>query len=126
MRSVLFIVLAAAAACSASPDGGGDDDGSGDIPASCGNAAPDPGEQCDDGNDNRFDGCRPDCTKVDPIAPTAMTWQYIEIPGTKCIDGSPAGFAINHNPASTRRRWPIATAGSPGVRGWTRSWSRSR
>ena len=102
MRSVLFIVLAAAAACSASPDGGGDDDGSGDIPASCGNNAPDPGEQCDDGNDNRFDGCRPDCTAVDPITPEPMAWKYFEIPGTKCNDGTPAGFSVNYNPASTK------------------------
>ena len=61
MRSVFCIMLAATAACSAS-SGTGDDD---DIPASCGNSTPDPGEQCDDGNDNRFDGCRPDCTAVD-------------------------------------------------------------
>jgi cysteine-rich repeat protein len=98
MRSVLCIVLAAAAACSASP-GTGDDD---DIPASCGNSTPDPGEQCDDGNDNRFDGCRPDCTLVDPIQPPAMAWKYFEIPGTKCIDGTPAGFSVNYNPASTK------------------------
>ena len=69
MRSVFCIVLAtvvvaAGTGCSESPSG---DDGF-EIPAGCGNAAPDPGEQCDDGNDNRFDGCRPDCTAVDPIS----------------------------------------------------------
>jgi cysteine-rich repeat protein len=28
----------------------------------CGNGSPDPGEDCDDGNQNYGDGCRPDCT----------------------------------------------------------------
>ena len=101
MRSVLCIVLAAAALAGCTKGSGtGDDDD--DIPASCGNKTPDPGEQCDDGNDNRFDGCRPDCTAVDPLMPTAMTWQYFEIPGTKCNDGSVAGFSVNYNPASTK------------------------
>lgn len=98
MRNVFCILLVATAACSASP-GSGDDDS---IPAGCGNAAADPGEQCDDGNDNRFDGCRPDCTLVDPIHPSAMVWQYFEIPGTTCLDGTPAGFSVNFNPASTK------------------------
>jgi hypothetical protein len=31
-----------------------------------------------------------------------MTWQYFEIPGTKCNDGTPAGFSVNFNPASTK------------------------
>ena len=101
MRSVLCILLAATAtaACTGSGSGGGDDD---NIPASCGNARPDPGEQCDDGNDNRFDGCLPDCTAVEPLQPTAMQWQYFEIPGTKCLDGKPAGFSVNFNPDSTK------------------------
>lgn len=109
MRSAASFMLAALAACSSPSSDGGSDGGNGsgsadanDIPVNCGNSTPDPGEQCDDGNDNRFDGCRPNCTKVDPIAPAAMTWQYIEIPGTKCIDGSPAGFGVNYNPASTK------------------------
>jgi cysteine-rich repeat protein len=97
MRSLLCIVLAATAACGTDPSTGDDD-----VPASCGNAKPDPGEQCDDGNDDRFDGCRPDCTSVDPLQPTAMVWQWFEIPGTKCIDGTPAGFSVNFNPASTK------------------------
>jgi len=96
MRSVFFLVLVATG-CSQSSTG--DDD---DIPANCGNGSVDTGEQCDDGNDNRFDGCRPDCTAVDPIQATPMTWQYFEIPGTKCIDGTPAGFSVNYNPASTK------------------------
>jgi len=97
MRTLICIVLASTAACSASNTG--DDD---DIPASCGNKMPDPGEQCDDGNMNAFDGCRPDCTLVDPIHPDPMTWQFFEIAGTKCIDGTPAGFSVNYNPSSTK------------------------
>jgi cysteine-rich repeat protein len=94
-----IVLVIAAAACSASPGG---DDGGDDIPAGCGNMAPDPGEQCDDGNDDRFDGCRPDCTAVEPIQAEPMTWKYFEIPGTKCNDGTPAGFSVNINPASTK------------------------
>jgi cysteine-rich repeat protein len=104
MRSLFCIVLATAVAaagagCSEGPDAG--DDGF-DVPAGCGNATPDPGEQCDDGNDNRFDGCRPDCTAVEQLKPEPMTWRYFEIPGTKCIDGTPAGFSVNFNPSSTK------------------------
>ena len=91
MRSVFYIMLVATAACGTTPGTGDDDD---DVPASCGNSTPDPGEQCDDGNDNRFDGCRPDCSAVDPIVPPAMAWKYFEIPGTKCLDGTPAGFSV--------------------------------
>jgi cysteine-rich repeat protein len=102
-RCLSLVVLAASAACGSSSsddlDGGVD---ATNIPVNCGNGTLDPGEECDDGNSNRFDGCRPDCTKVDPITPTALTWQYFEIPGTKCIDGTPAGFSVNHNPASTK------------------------
>lgn len=107
MRTSFCIVLAALTACS-SPSSNGAIDGSvseddaNDIPLNCGNSIVDSDEQCDDGNDNRFDGCRPNCTTVAPIQPSAMTWQYIEIPGTKCVDGTPAGFSVNHNPASTK------------------------
>lgn len=97
MRTVFCLLVAAAAACGQGPTG--DDD---DIPADCGNGTLDTGEQCDDGNDNRFDGCRPDCTSVAPIQAEPMTWQYFEIPGTKCIDGTPAGFSVNINPASSK------------------------
>jgi cysteine-rich repeat protein len=99
MRSLIFLV-ATLAACTASP--GGDDMGD-DGPASCGNNTLDTGEQCDDGNDNSFDGCRADCTIVDKLTPgDPMTWRYYEIPGTKCIDGTPAGFSVNYNPAATK------------------------
>lgn len=84
-------------ACSDSGGGGGDD-----APPGCGDGEVVAPEQCDDGNDDGFDGCRNDCTMVEPITPTTpMAWQYFEIPGTACIDGTPAGFSVNHNPAST-------------------------
>lgn len=73
-----------------------------DAPPGCGDGVVGMGEQCDDGNDNRFDGCRPDCTTVDKLAPQPMTWQYFAIPGTTCIDGTQAGFSVNFNPASTK------------------------
>lgn len=96
MRSISCAVLATAFGCGSSPEMGDD------VPAGCGDAVVDPDEQCDDGNDNRFDGCRPDCTIVDPLTPTAMTWQFFEIPEATCIDGTPAGFSVNFNPASTK------------------------
>jgi cysteine-rich repeat protein len=42
----------------ASEDGGG---GTGGTPAACGDATTDPGEACDDGNEEAFDGCTPRC-----------------------------------------------------------------
>jgi cysteine-rich repeat protein len=99
--SCLVLVVTACGSSSSSDVDGGTGDAS-NIPVNCGNSMLDPGEECDDGNDDRFDGCRPDCTKVDPIVPAAMTWQYFEVPGTKCIDGTPAGFSVNHNPGSTK------------------------
>lgn len=102
-------MLVALAACggSSSQSGSADadvtaDDSGNVIPPNCGDGTLDPDEECDDGNDNRFDGCRHNCTVVAPIDPDAMTWEYFEIPGTKCIDGSPAGFATNYNPSSTK------------------------
>lgn len=67
----------------------------------CGDGAVDPGEECDDGNDNAFDGCRPDCTLVELLDPPPMEWTYIEVPGTRCMNGSPAGFGVSHNPDSS-------------------------
>jgi cysteine-rich repeat protein len=103
MRSVLCILLATTTAamigCGTDSSTGGDDD---DIPAGCGNASLDTGEQCDDGNDNDFDGCRKDCTMVETLTPSPMAWQYFEIAGTKCNDGTPAGFSVNYNPSSTK------------------------
>jgi len=67
----------------------------------CGDGNLDPGEQCDDGNDNDFDGCRSDCTLVELLDPPPLEWTYVEVPGTRCMDGSPAGFGVSHNPEST-------------------------
>jgi len=66
----------------------------------CGDGKLDPDEECDDGNDNDFDGCLSDCTEVELIESTPLEWEYFEIPGTVCMDGSPAGFAVNANPDS--------------------------
>jgi cysteine-rich repeat protein len=100
MRSILLIAMIAAAACGSSPSMS--DDSGDDAPPGCGDGVVTAPEQCDDGNDNRFDGCRTDCTSVDRLMPPANTWQYFEIPGTQCIDGTPAGFSVNANPASTK------------------------
>jgi cysteine-rich repeat protein len=45
---------------------GGDGDG---APAECGNGFPEPGEQCDDGNNNNDDGCSAECLleMIDPV-----------------------------------------------------------
>jgi cysteine-rich repeat protein len=67
----------------------------------CGDGNVDPGEECDDGNDNDFDGCLADCTQVELIDAPPMEWTYYEIPGTRCMNGSTAGFAVNYNPNST-------------------------
>lgn len=66
----------------------------------CGDGAVDPGEDCDDGNDNDFDGCLGDCTRVDPIDAPTLEWKYFEVPGTQCMNGQPAGFGISLNPDS--------------------------
>lgn len=67
----------------------------------CGDGTLDPDEACDDGNDSPFDGCRPDCTIVDPVDAPPLEWIYVEVPGTQCMNGDPAGFGISINPAST-------------------------
>ncbi len=109
MRTLSCILFVALAACGSDPSNGGKDSGVIDdvdantIPVTCGNGMPDPQEECDDGNDNRFDLCRPDCTAVTPITlPAANTWTSFDIPGTKCIDGTPASFALNVVPGSTK------------------------
>ncbi|MFN0252640.1 MAG: pectin acetylesterase-family hydrolase [Kofleriaceae bacterium] len=96
-RLLVAVALLSLVACSDSGGGGGDD-----APPGCGDGTVANEEQCDDGNDNNFDGCRNDCTSVDMLMPTPMTWQYFETPGTACIDGTPAGFSVNYNPASTK------------------------
>lgn len=96
MKIIACIALVLAFGCGSSPSPMGDDD----VPLGCGDGVVEGAEQCDDGNDDRFDGCRPDCTSVELLEPTPMTWQYFEIPDTTCIDGTPAGFSVNYNPAS--------------------------
>lgn len=101
MKIVICAIVLAASACGSNSMSG--DDNTGDAgPPGCGDGVVAGAEQCDDGNKNQFDGCLNDCTAVAPLAPTAMTWQYFEIPGTTCNDGTPAGFSVNYNPASTK------------------------
>lgn len=100
MKIIFCAAMVVAFGCSSSQSPS--DDSGDDVPPGCGDGVVGGTEQCDDGNDNRFDGCRPDCTTVDRLTPTAMTWQYFEIPGATCIDGTPAGFSVNFNPASTK------------------------
>lgn len=75
-------------------------DGTDSTEPFCGDFIVDPGEECDDGNDNSFDGCLSDCTAVELLDPPPMEWTYVEVPGTRCMNGSPAGFGISHNPDS--------------------------
>lgn len=64
-------------------------------PPGCGDGRVDPGEACDDGNASRFDGCLPDCTEPIVLGPPPGAWTYYEVPGTQCIDGSPAGIGVS-------------------------------
>ncbi|HEY8376761.1 MAG TPA: pectin acetylesterase-family hydrolase, partial [Nannocystis sp.] len=73
---------------------------SGAVQPGCGDGVLDPGEECDDGNDDEFDGCLPDCTAVPKIEAPALQWKYFEVPGTLCMNGSTAGFGISINPDS--------------------------
>lgn len=66
----------------------------------CGDGNLDPGEDCDDGNDNQFDGCLPDCTIVEPLDTEPLEWEYVDVPGTLCMNGDTAGFGISRNPDS--------------------------
>jgi cysteine-rich repeat protein len=66
----------------------------------CGDGQVDPGEVCDDGNDDRFDGCLPDCSQAPGIDTPPLEWKYIDVPGTVCMNGDMAGFGISHNPDS--------------------------
>lgn len=85
-------------------DGGGGDAaggggaGLGGSPPACGDGRVDPGEACDDGDDDRFDGCRPDCTAVDLLDTPPLTWTWVEVPGTRCMNGETAGFGVSMAP----------------------------
>ncbi|MCB9754090.1 MAG: hypothetical protein H6713_29455 [Myxococcales bacterium] len=81
--------------------GDGTTDGTtGPVEPGCGDGVLDPGEECDDGNDNSFDGCTAECEEVAPLDPPPLEWKYFDIEGTACLNGSTAGFAINYNPDS--------------------------
>ena len=80
--------------------GGGGDTGSSTGGPGCGDGQLDPGEACDDGDDDRFDGCLPDCTLAPEIDAPPLEWKYIAVPGTVCMNGDMAGFGISHNPDS--------------------------
>ena len=84
---------------SGAPESGSSSSGEPPVPG-CGDGILDPGEQCDDGNDDPFDGCLADCTEVELLDPPALEWEYFEIEGTRCLDGSTAGFGVNYNPDS--------------------------
>ena len=94
------LAMVAAAGCAADPTTGDDDPIGGE---SCGNGVVEADETCDDGdNDDRFDGCLPGCQAADLVEADPLTWTYVEVEGTRCIDGSPAGFSINPSPGSTK------------------------
>lgn len=92
-------LLIAAAGCAEDPATGGDDVVGEE---SCGNGVVEAEETCDDGNVDRFDGCLATCQEVEPLEADPLTWTWYEIPGTRCIDGSAAGFSVNHNPDSDK------------------------
>jgi cysteine-rich repeat protein len=74
---------------------------------SCGDGVVDEGEACDDGNDDRFDGCLEDCTEwiipdEPPIEALPLEWEFVEIEGARCLNGDPAGFGVSLNPSSER------------------------
>ncbi len=75
-------------------------DETGPAAPACGDGNLDPGEECDDGNLDAFDGCRSDCTAVEPLDPPPLEWTYVEVPEARCMDGSPGGFGISYAPAS--------------------------
>lgn len=71
--SIASVLLLAISACGSSP-GAADDDDDDDVPADAG----------------------------EPIVADPLTWTYLEVPGTTCIDGTVSGFAVNLNPDSTK------------------------
>lgn len=101
MRQIIAIAsLLTVAACTSSSETAAPDAAGG---ANCGNGNVDTGEACDDGNNaDLFDGCLPGCVATETIDPPPMTWTYYEIPGTQCIDGTPAGFSVNLVPNATK------------------------
>ncbi|MSP62316.1 MAG: DUF4215 domain-containing protein [Myxococcales bacterium] len=74
-------------------DAGGDDDLGGDN--HCGNKIADNGEQCDDGNATKGDGCEPDCT-----------WSCMV--DAKCDDGDPCSGVETCSDHVCKKGEPIA------------------
>src|SRR5690348_2327341 len=50
------------------------------------------------GDDDDDDDVPPDAGA--PIVADPLTWTYLEVPGTACIDGTVSGFSVNLNPDS--------------------------
>jgi fibro-slime domain-containing protein len=73
------------------PDGGSGDDGTGPSEAApppvCGNGVLEAGEACDDGNTSAGDGCRADCSALEP------GWLCGE-PGISCVHPQVCGNGI--------------------------------
>ncbi len=85
--------------------GAGDADASAPPPVDagpgCGDGRLDEGEECDDGNDDDFDGCLSDCTEVPLVEAPEREWEYFEVAGTRCLNGEAAGFAVSYVPEAT-------------------------
>ncbi|MFW5875472.1 MAG: pectin acetylesterase-family hydrolase [Myxococcota bacterium] len=88
--------------------GCGDDAPSGStVGGECGDGVVEGYEQCDDGNADDTDGCTSQCIEWeapagDPVVADDHTWEWIDVPGAVCRDGSPAGFAVNLDSSSDR------------------------
>lgn len=79
---------------------GCDSSGSSNQEPHCGDGVVQQFEQCDDGNQDPYDGCH-ECRLWEPatgeklaLAPTD-TWAYFPIEGALCRDGSQAGFSMS-------------------------------
>lgn len=105
MRFNVFLALVASVALPGLP-GCGDDVDEADLNV-CGNGIVEGYEECDDGNDDPYDGCH-ECRfweppSGDPIEVSEpLTWEWVEVEGARCRDGSPAGFSVNMSPGATR------------------------
>jgi cysteine-rich repeat protein len=81
--------------------------GDGGVDGTCGDGVLQGFEECDDGNDDPYDGCH-ECRLWEPPSgePVTVTeplvWQWVEVDGARCRDGSPAGFAVNMHPEADK------------------------
>src|SRR5687767_4066384 len=55
----------------------------------CGDGMPDPGEQCDDGNNADNDGCSRSCVREE-LGRITASWSFKDLPNT--MTSCPAGF----------------------------------